>query len=527
MARPRKAEDPVRWPEPCGRCGQHHQTVARWPDGGVCTYCYQQAKRTRGTCACGHEGVLPGIVDGQPACRRCSGVVLNIDCRRCGAQDELYDGGRCWTCMLSDTVDLLPTNPTTGIMADELVPMARALKSMKRANSGLTWIRQKHVTAFLQDLAVAPTITHEALDTLPKSQTRDFVGGLLVEHGTLPRRDLYRARYEEWARDALKRVTDPVNRDVIRRYIRWQHLRRMNQMESVSQGTFLRSKQTVTVAIEFVNWLTDHGIELAELEQEHLDAWVNDGNTTRLVSDRFLGWAIKTRLVIRELKIRRHRRGTSPRMSALDQDQAVQRVVHTPRTHTARSCGRHPRPRLRTADRGRCRTDLGRRQDQRRVGHRADGQDRHRTSRSARPALARTRRQPRQRPDGIADAPADLLATQLVHGDFRSSNVLCAGSKIAAVIDFEEARLGPCIDEVTRSAVMLRTRFRDWGPVSAEVRATFLSGYQSARQLTPDEERWWDVLVLWYALALVPPGDDPTGWGPSALSHLAELAPDR
>lgn len=125
----------------------------------------------------------------------------------------------------------------------------------------------------------------------------------------------------------------------------------------------------------------------------------------------------------------------------------------------------------------------------------------------------------------VADAPADQLPTQLVHGDFRSSNILCTGLKIAAVIDFEEARIDHCIDELARSAVMLGTRFRDWGPVSAEVRAIFLSGYQSVRRLTPVEERWWDILVLWYALALVPPGDDPTGWGPSALSHLAELAP--
>lgn len=329
MARPRKAEDPARWPEPCGRCGQHHQTVARWPDGGVCTYCYQQAKRTRGRCACGHDGVLPGVVDEQPACRRCSGVVLNIDCRQCGAEDELYDGGRCWGCVLGVTVDRLLTNPTTGVMAEELVPMAAALKAMKRSNSGLTWIRQKHVTEFLQDLAIAPLITHETLDALPKSHTRDFVRGLLVEHGTLPRRDIYRARYEEWAKEALERVRDPENRDVIRRYIRWHHLRRMNQMETVSQGTFLRSKQTVTVAIELVNWLTDRAIELGELEQEHLDSWINDGTTTRLLSDRFLGWAIKARLVHTELKVRRHRRGTSARMSALDQDRAVERVVHT------------------------------------------------------------------------------------------------------------------------------------------------------------------------------------------------------
>lgn len=164
---------------------------------------------------------------------------------------------------------------------------------------------------------------------LPSSRTREFVRGLLIEHDALPQRDLYRTRYEEWSRDALDRLTDPVNRDVIRRYIRWQHQRRMNQMDQVAHGTFLRSKQTVTVAIDFLNWLTDHGIELGELEQQHLNRWQATGPSTRLVADRFLGWAIKTRVVRPALKIQRHRRGTSPRMSAIDQEQAVNRVVHT------------------------------------------------------------------------------------------------------------------------------------------------------------------------------------------------------
>lgn len=124
----------------------------------------------------------------------------------------------------------------------------------------------------------------------------------------------------------------------------------------------------------------------------------------------------------------------------------------------------------------------------------------------------------------VADAPADPLPIQLVHGDFRSSNVLCHGSSVAAVIDFEDVRLDHCLDEIARSAVMLGTRFRDWGPVSAEVRTTFLAGYESVRPLTPVEKSWWDILVLRYALTLVPPGDDPTGWGQSALSHVAALS---
>lgn len=123
----------------------------------------------------------------------------------------------------------------------------------------------------------------------------------------------------------------------------------------------------------------------------------------------------------------------------------------------------------------------------------------------------------------VDEAPPGPLPTQLVHGDFRSANVLCAGATIAAVIDFEEARLDHRVNELARSAVMLGTRFRNWGPVSADVRATFLSGYESVRRLTPLEAAWWDILVLWQTLGITPRGDDPTGWGQSALSHVADL----
>lgn len=130
----------------------------------------------------------------------------------------------------------------------------------------------------------------------------------------------------------------------------------------------------------------------------------------------------------------------------------------------------------------------------------------------------------RQLVDG---APHDRLLTQLVHGDYRSSNVLCAGPEVAAVIDLEDARIDHCVVELARSAVMLGTRFRQWGPVSSEVRATLLAGYESVRPLTPAESGWWDALVLWHAWALVPPGDDPTGWGRAAHEHLEDLARTR
>ena len=314
---------------PCGRCGGHYQIVAHWPDADVCGYCYQQAKRRHGTCACGHDGILPGRIEGRPACRRCSRIRLNIDCTVCGAEDELYRGTRCWRCELASLVDERLTNPTTGVIAPELAPLASALKSMKRANSGVTWIRQRHVTSFLQNLTVVPRTTHEVLDELPASRTRDYVRGLLVEHGALPQRDEIKIRYQHWAATALDRLTDPQMRPIVERYIRWHHLRRMNQAEQVTYGTFLRSKQTVTVAINFLNWLTAEDIALADLQQGHLDRWVATGPTTRLIADRFLRWAISSGLVASDLTLPTHRRGTSRKLDAGTQDHAIQQVTHT------------------------------------------------------------------------------------------------------------------------------------------------------------------------------------------------------
>ena len=123
----------------------------------------------------------------------------------------------------------------------------------------------------------------------------------------------------------------------------------------------------------------------------------------------------------------------------------------------------------------------------------------------------------------VAAAPADPLPTQLVHGDFRSANVLCSADEVVAVLDFEEARLDHRVVELARSAVLLGTRYHQWEPMPPQVQTTFIAGYRSVQPLTPIEERWWDVLVLWHEFAMVPPGPDPTGWRSSA-SHSPEAS---
>lgn len=122
----------------------------------------------------------------------------------------------------------------------------------------------------------------------------------------------------------------------------------------------------------------------------------------------------------------------------------------------------------------------------------------------------------------VATAPTGSMSTQLIHGDFRAANLLCVDSRVAAVIDFEEARLDSPIAELARSAVLLGTRFHDWGPVSASVRKALVDGYQSVRKLTPVEAEWLPLLVLWYSVLMIPAGEDPTGWESEALAMLHE-----
>ena len=374
MARPRKPEDPQRWPIACARCNGHYELVATWPDGPICGYCYQAAKRTTGICACGHQGVLPGLIDDRPACRRCSGVKLNVDCVSCGDEAELYSGGRCQRCVLSATATRLLTNPDTGFIAPQLQVIVDALTAMQRPNSGLTWIRQSHVQSVLRELALHPTLTHEVLDQLPAGRTTDYMRNLLVEHAVLPSRDERLARFQAWAVTAQQRLTTEEHRNVLARFIRWSLEKRLRSMNPVTDSAFLRAKQSVTVTIEFCNWLAT--------EQRHHRRSGDAGPHRFVASDRAhhsrahpafhpMGHQGQT------CRFRSGGVAASPRQRTEDVDRTAERRHRTGCTpadaSTSRPSFRDPDHRLRPARRGRRRPDLGQDHDHRRHGDRRFG----------------------------------------------------------------------------------------------------------------------------------------------------------
>lgn len=84
---------------------------------------------------------------------------------------------------------------------------------------------------------------------------------------------------------------------------------------------------------------------------------------------------------------------------------------------------------------------------------------------------------------------------QLVHGDFRSANILQRHGQITAVLDFDETSYRSRAWEVGRSSVLLGTRYRDWRPLSAGRRTAFLTAYQEVAPLTINELRSVDGVV--------------------------------
>jgi Ser/Thr protein kinase RdoA (MazF antagonist) len=114
--------------------------------------------------------------------------------------------------------------------------------------------------------------------------------------------------------------------------------------------------------------------------------------------------------------------------------------------------------------------------------------------------------------DQIASLPQIDSEPQLIHNDYRASNVLAAGSEILAVIDFDEVAWDYCINDLANAFVLLGTRFTNWQPTPVSVRDILLEGYQSVRPLTRLEHQWLQALVLWRGINAIPVGDDRAGW---------------
>jgi Ser/Thr protein kinase RdoA (MazF antagonist) len=110
----------------------------------------------------------------------------------------------------------------------------------------------------------------------------------------------------------------------------------------------------------------------------------------------------------------------------------------------------------------------------------------------------------------IAPALEDPL--QLVHRDFRAANILTSGSRIVAVLDFDDIMRDHRVNDLAHSCVYLGTLFTNWQPTSDAVRRRLIAGYESVRPLSSGESQWLEILMLWQGLIVIPGTQDKASW---------------
>ena len=187
-------------------------------------------------------------------------------------------------------------------------------------------MHNQHVRSILCQLAQSPTVDQSLLDGLPPSRHTTHIRALLAEHGVTEAKVDYRDRFDAWSLDKITEVDDPASQRVLRSYLRWHLAHKLH--DACSEGRFLASKQAVTVAVNFLNWLAANLSHLRRSRRPMSTATSPRGPTRRLLT-RFLPWAIKS-YRLAKLEITPHRRDTTREKTVDEQIEQLQNLFAHP-----------------------------------------------------------------------------------------------------------------------------------------------------------------------------------------------------
>jgi len=317
----------------CAHCAQDRPPAARWPEGPVCGACYTAALRRRGACrACGQQRRLvspPG--PGADTCADCAGLLITHACALCGAEDKLFEKGRCARCSLRQRAAALVWDlagqDAAGVPA-ALNSVVEAIAAARNPYSALNWLRTGAAAAILADVAAGRTaLTHQALDNHPHKRAADYLRHMLVAGAVLPARDEALARMERWSRGILASIDHPADRRLMQAYLTWRILRRLRRRSETGPRTPTgHARHRVHAVVAFLSWLRELDLTLASCRQGDVETWLATSPAAYDVRD-FLAWAADGKHC-QKLDIPRPQRKTGTAISPGQRWELISRLLH-------------------------------------------------------------------------------------------------------------------------------------------------------------------------------------------------------
>lgn len=298
----RRELHPPRFPpgRPYSTCGQTRTLCLRVGELTECQGCNRKRLGSKIICLDCGEPRRPSF--GDPArCEHCVGEPIRHVCRDCGAEEMNNTAGRCARCSLVEVLRRPRADGDPAVVA-RLEPYLTALGDGPRPWTTLKWMGRSAGYETVIELATgARELSHDALDQISQGMTTCFLRAALVTHGVLEPRPGQTARFGRGARAAMRGLPVGEERAQIRAFSLWQVQHDVARRERHGRATGRSAENSlrlVRAAVELCIWGARRDLTLAQLRQEHLDQWLDEGSTTTTASIRpFLRWAARGGLI--------------------------------------------------------------------------------------------------------------------------------------------------------------------------------------------------------------------------------------
>jgi hypothetical protein len=293
----RRELHPPRFPpgRPCSSCGQRRRLALRVGDLAECENCNHKRLRAIITCARCGEVRRPSVGD-PVSCEHCVGEPILHVCRECGAEEKNHTDARCARCSLAEVLRRLRADGDPIAIA-RLEPYLRALGDGPQPWTTLKWMAGSSAYETVIELATgARELSHEALDQVNRGMTTLFLRAALVTHGVIDPRPEQTAKFGRAASAVVGELPVGEDRAQIRAFSLWQVQHDLARRERHGQATSRSAEnglRLVRAAVELCAWAAAHDLTLAQLRQEHLDQWLQDGSSATASIRPFLRWAAR------------------------------------------------------------------------------------------------------------------------------------------------------------------------------------------------------------------------------------------